>query len=400
MRTFTTSIIFYFTVLIILCGQIGVTYANTQFSISERTYKKLEKVEHFISQKQEKEALSLLDDLEASTKNKKYELTLVYQAFGYVYYDTNRTDKALEYFEKCLALDFAPKDTLQSIRKNLIQIYGTSNNYSKAINHFKEWVKNETNPPPDILALGGILYTYVKEYDSAIMYLQRAIDKTNPAKESWYNALLSIYYERKDYQTAITLLQKIIVLYPDNKQYWKQLFTAFYLNNDFENALSTLQIAYTNHILEDEEDIINLAKLSIYLNIPVNAINLLESELSKQHLIRNKENLELLASAYLQSRDVRQAAHTYVELGKLTNNSEQYLLAARLFFEARSWDDVIDVLSNTKLDPNLSQAHLLKGISFAELNQREKAIQEFYIAKQHSDAYQTANQWLDYLNSK
>ena len=375
-----------------------ITRADTQFSVTERTYKKLETVERLIQQKKEKEALNILEKLESSTKNKSYELTLVYQAFGYIYYNSNRLDKALDYFEKCLALNSAPVTALQNIRRNLMQIYSQTNNYNKAIDHFTIWLKKEASPSADILALGGILYAYIKDYEAAIQYLQKAIKTANPAKESWYNALLSIYYEKNDLHSAIALLNQLTILYSGNSEYWKQLFNAYYLNNNLERALSTLQLAYTNQLLNNKEDIITLAKLNIYLGCPINSVKLINNELKSGLLKHDETTLELLATAYLQSQETEQAALVYAQLARLTHDPKRSLFAARLFLEAKDWNNVIEVLEDTVPNLDNGQAHLLKGMAFMSLNQEDHAMREFTIAKQDTDTYTNAIQWIEYLN--
>jgi len=236
--------------LLLFCSNV-----SAQFSISERTYKKLDKVEKLMEQKDFKEARQALEALESSSTGRKYELTLIYQALGYLYYESSDYPKAIDYFEKSLALNTAPAPVLQNIRLNLIQIYAIANNFSKAIQQFETWLQKESSPSGDELALGGSLYAHTREYDKAISYLTRAISSTKSPKESWYRTLLSIHYDQKNYQAAATLLEKLAATYPANRQYWIQLFSAYYLLNNYQKALSVLELAYLNNLLEDSEEI-------------------------------------------------------------------------------------------------------------------------------------------------
>jgi tetratricopeptide (TPR) repeat protein len=373
---------------------------NAQFSVSERTFKKLNKAEKLMEQKDFKEALSLLQSLESSSENRKYELTLIYQAMGFLNYETSQYPKAIEYFEKSLALNASPEPVLQNIRLNLIQVHAIANNYDKAIQHFEAWIKKENSPSGDILALGGSLYAHVKQYDAAIKYLNQAIASSKTPNESWYQTLLSIHYEREDYKSATALLQKLVALRPDNKQYWTQLFSGYYLLNEYQKALSTLELAYFKKLLDKEEEIINLAKLYLYLGTPVKAVSLMKEEMNKGFLKSNEENLNLLANAYLQSRETEKSADTFLQLANSTGKPDLFLKSARLYMEVKRWNKVLTALDKAGNKVESGQSYLMKGMAYIELEDFEKATQAFSEAKKQADTKVSANQWLDFLGKQ
>ena len=373
---------------------------NAQFSVSERTFKKLNKAEKLIEQKDYKEALTVLEALQSSSSNRKYELTLVYQALGYLYYETNRANKAIDYFEKSLALNASPAPVLQHIRLNLIQVHAVANDYSKAIQHFETWIKNETSPSGDILALGGSLYAHTKQYDAAIKYLDQAIASTKTPNESWYQTLLSVHYEREDYQSASKLLQKLVAMRPENKQYWTQLFSAYYLLNQYRDALSTLELAYLSKLLDKEEEIINLAKLYMYLGTPAKAVKLVKDEMNTGLLKNNNDNISLLATAFLQSQELEKSADIYLQLAEKSGEPDWYLKSARLYMDVKRWEKAIAALDKAGNKIDNGQLHLMQGMAFIELEDFEKATQAFREAKKQSDTKISANQWLDFINER
>jgi tetratricopeptide (TPR) repeat protein len=386
--------------LLACCFMLFTSLANAQFSVSERTFKKLNQVEKLMEQKEFNAAAAILESLESSSASRKYELALVYQAFGFLYHETNRHQKAIDYFEKSLTLNASPEPVLQNIRLNLVQLYAIANDYHKATQYFAAWIKQEPTPSGDRLALGGSLYAHIKQYDTAIAYLKQAIATAKPAKESWYRTLLSVYYQREDYHSASELLQELVALYPDNKEYWMQLFSGFYLINDYQKALSTLELAYNNNMLDNEEQIANLAKLYIYLGTPIKAAKLLSHEIDNSRLKKTEQNLRLLADAYLHSQEVMRSAQTYVQLAKLTSNPELYLQAAQLYMEAKEWNQVVDSLDKAGTALNQGQAYILKGMALVELNELDKAVEAFRDAQQRADTRASANRWLEYIDTQ
>ena len=381
---------------------ILLTYTGSclaQFSVSERTYKKLTKVERLMAKKAYQDALTILEGLKSSAKNKKYELSLVYQALAYLYYDTNDYSKATDYFEKSLNLNNAPVPVLQNIRLNLVQLYAISNDYQKATQIYAQWLEKEPSPSGDRLALGGSLYAHIRKYELAIKYLTKAISSTKSPRESWYRTLLSVYYQQQNYQAATDLLQKLVALHPENKEYWHQLFTGFYFLNDYKKALSALELAYKNGLVDSEEQIVNLAKLYLYLGNPIKAVNLIDTEFNKKRLNKTEPNLQLLATAYLQSQEMAKSAEVYLQLASTTQKGDLQLKAARLFMEARQWDKVVNTLEKAEIEPGDEQAYIMKGMALVELGHIEKAVNEFNRAKESADTRISATQWLEFLST-
>ena len=390
----------YLTVLVLTtCSLLWLSIADAQFSVSERTYKKLTKAEKMIQQGNHKDALELLQDLETAAKNRKYEKTLIYLAQAYLYIETNKPNNSIDYFEKSLALNSAPEDMLQNIRLNLVKSYASENKYQKAVQHFEQWVKKEMSPSGEILALGGSLYAQVKQYDAAIRYLLRAIDSTKQPDESWYRTLLSIYFDRKDYASATKLLKTLVVKHPDSKQYWQQLFSVYLIQEKHKKALATLEVAYKAGIMTDESDILNLARLYISLNTPIRAANLIEHEFSSNRLSNNKNSLRLLADAYLQGSEPFKAGKTYLQIAKIENNPDLYLQATQLFFDARQWESVVKAANAATDSLNNPELQVLKGMALIELDKIKDATEAFQIARDNNVTRENAEQWLDYIGS-
>ena len=176
--------------------------------------------------------------------------------------------------------------------------------------------------------------------------------------------------------------------------------STFYLLKDYQKALSILELAYNKNMLNSEKEILNLARLYIYLNNPIKAASLVDKEFASGRLKQNEDNLLLLANAYLQAQEINQSAQTYLRLAKLSNNSNFYLQAARLFMEAKQWNKVIITLDKTDNKLDKGQVYLMKGMALLELNELDKATLAFREAKQQADTRVRANQWLDFLNTK
>lgn len=370
--------------------------------LNERTYKRLERVHKLMDQKNYTEAFTKLKKLQDSVNNRSYEQALVLQTFGYLYSATNETEKAIQSFQQCLDIDATPAQVAQNIKLNIAQLYLELNKNREALSMYQQWLENEKKPSPAALVLGGMLYADIKDYQNAEQLVNKAIKLSSDPRESWYQLLLAIYYETKKYTESAALLEKMLVNYPDNKNYWLQLSGIYFSLNKDSQALTVSQLAYAKGLLTTEKEILNLAKLYLYLDLPLQAAKILEDNLALKRLTENETNLLLLANSFLQARETRPAI-TYLEkVAEQSNNPDHSIRLANLHAAMENWPQVSAILqqADLKTAQNPGQAYILKGIAFYEQNKKQDAISSFKQASIDTKTQHNAQQWLKLINSE
>ena len=239
MKTSREIRLFFFAMFSIACLCTTNSYAGSSSS-QERFYKRINTIEKLMGDRNYNEALARLDKLYASYKNRKYETSLIFQLYGYVYSQKGDTDKAIKAFNDCLVLNNLPKPALQNLRLNISQLLLDKKQYEKAEKMFISWRSSGSPLSSEGYALGGIIYAYQKKYLDAEDALQKAIKSSKQPKEEWFKLLLSIFMESKKYQKAKLLLTKMIGRYPVNKDYWLRMADVGYLLKEYTFASSVL----------------------------------------------------------------------------------------------------------------------------------------------------------------
>ena len=122
--------------------------------------------------------------------------------------------------------------------------------------------------------------------------------------------------------------------------------------------------------------------------------------IKKKIIKENEENLKLLSSSYFYSRDLKNGIEILVKAEKISDDpdlsfrlgtyafdNEQYKLAISSFNIAkkRGWDDIP------------GRIELIKGISYFELEDIDKAKENLQLAKNFEDTKDTADGWLSYI---
>ncbi|CAM3628245.1 TPR domain protein [Flavobacterium saliperosum S13] len=109
-------------------------------------------------------------------------------------------------------------------------------NYDKAIVEIEKCLVSQPNNPVLHHELGKN-FLALKKYPEAQRAFQKAVD-LNP-KERWYwNGLYDVFYETKDYQQSITVVQKLIGF---DKNFQDDLVSLYMYTRQFDKALALIE---------------------------------------------------------------------------------------------------------------------------------------------------------------
>jgi len=292
----------------------------------------------------------------------------------------------------------------QGMLYSLAGLYAAEGQYLKAIEIMREWFRYEENPIADAYMIIGSAFTELERYDEALPYIQKAIQKAEVPKENWYLLELAIYFEKNRFRDAISLLRKMVQFWPDNPKYWDMLASSHLELNEDKAALDTMMIAYTKDLLTSENRIMALVQLNMVQNIPYTAGVVLEKALAAGRVKETKKNLDILLQAWLSSREYDRAVATIDRLAPFAEDGAYFMQKAGIHNELGEWDKVI-VAVGQALKMGLkkpTEAHMLAGMAYTELQQFPRAIAAFRDAKEVGDTKQrkNADAWIDFVTEK
>ena len=372
-------------------------------TMTEPVYRRLNAIHEKLAEEKYDEALSSLARFENMRLN-KYEKALVAQTYGFAYVQQGKHELALEYFEKCLALNILPGPAQQGMLYSLAGLYAAEGQFLKCIETMRDWFRYESDPIADAYMIIASGFTELERYDDALPYVRKAIQNSEEPKENWYLLELAIYFEKNRFRDAIALLKKMVQFWPDTAKYWDMLAAAHLEVNEDRNALDTMMIAYTKGLINTESKIIALAQLNIVLNIPYTAGVILEKAIDAGIVEANKKHLDILLQAWISSREYERAVRTIDRLEPFSEDGSYYMQVAGIHNEQGEWEGVtnaVDQALRLGLDKP-TNAYMLAGMAYTELNQYAKAITAFRDAKKSGDAKQrkNADAWIDFVQEK
>ncbi|MEQ8939332.1 MAG: hypothetical protein RLT30_11615 [Gammaproteobacteria bacterium] len=161
-------------------------------------------------------------------------------------------------------------------------------------------------------------------------------------------------------------------------------------------------MAYEKGLLKDNE-IEQMARSYLYLEMPYKAAMLLEEELATGDLQVTKANLILLADSWLLAQENEKAESVFREIVNKYNDVKTRMRLGQLYIETEQWQQAVSLL-DVKLDNAdqelLARINLLLGIAQFNINNVKSATNAFNRALSDKATEDQARWWLEYLKKQ
>ncbi|PKI17088.1 tetratricopeptide repeat protein [Colwellia sp. 12G3] len=291
--------------------------------VGPRVGKKVQAAFELYSTDDVKGALDVLLDIDAS---KPYDIAYVARMIAVMYATLGDNEqKTIEYLKKAIEPDLLNEGDQSESLKLLGDMQMQTKDYEGALKAFYAWMDFSGKEDGQTYIKIANAYYSLKQLDKVIEPADKAIaafgDKPN---QNPYILKLTSYYERKMYKEAVKVLETVIQIFPENKQWWTQLPSFYLLVENYEKATQTLDLAYKLGHLDKESQIKMLANLYSQSEAPYKAAMLLEKYIASGLVKRDDKNIATLANAWHSAQHIDKAASYYGELAKMTSSAKHY----------------------------------------------------------------------------
>ena len=343
-------------------------------------------------------ALVLLLEIEAK---KAYDRAYV-DRFIAVMYATkgDQEDKAIKYLKQAVAPDVLNEADHGESLKLLADLQMQTKDYKEALKNYYAWMEFTGKQDADTYVKIANAYYSTRRLDKIIEPADKAIalygDKHN---QNPYILKITSYYERKMYKDAVKVLETVVQIFPENKQWWTQLGMFYLLVEDYTKAVQTLELAYIQGFLEKESEIKTLANLYSQSGAPYRAAKLLEKHIGSGLVKRDETNLNALANAYHSAQHIGTAAKYYGELAKLTNEAQHYRKQGMLLKQDEQFKSAIVVLNKALEKGAKSPGRLYMSLAESHfyLGQYKQANVEIKKAMKDPKTRKVARSWVSFI---
>lgn len=388
--------------LLLMCISTVWAANNSQYLLTEKTYKDLQKAQTLMAEDKNNAAETKLKALLTKVTIKSYEMAVVQQTLAYLYSLQGQYKKASELFQQALYSKALPKKVSHNLRYNLAQLLLADGQYKKGIATLEKWFNNEKSPPNNAHVLIATAYYRVQNYKNTIKHIQIAINNDISATEAWHNILLSAHLQLKQYNYAIKVLENLITYYPHKTVYWTQLSSLYLQENKEFIALSVKMLAQRLE-MDNPKTLMNIINMYRYLHIPYKSAQILKMGIDEKILKTNTKNLTKLADSWVAAKEAKKAAKIYKQLTTLDMSGQSDLKYGQVLFDLEQWKPAAKSLfkSLNKLKGDkIGQALLLLGVTQFQLGHLSQAKKTFNKAGKFKKQRNQVIKWSQYINRR
>ena len=403
-----------------MLGLVSLTAHAADQSLSPKTYQALNDIQTLLTESKYSEVEEGLKDLEENL-SPGFGLALTYQIHAQLFLAQEDSTQALNYFNKALALEAMKAGQAVSLATNVAQLYLANSKIEEAINVLKVRIDAAEEEKPDstnsmaFITLGSA-FQLKQDFSNAIIWLEQGIARASEPRENWLQMLMAAHYQLKHYSEAITVLDQLIVMNETKEEYWLQQASLHQILNKPKEALKVLQLANVRNILVKEDGLILLVQLLISEGVPERAGRVLQDLIESKKIEITEQNWKLLASAWLQSRERKQAINAFISAAehslqadakssKNTNKKEAaklYYRSAQLQFDESDFSGAISSFAKARslglADKKVGLSLLMQGNAYFELEEYQNAKVYFSKALEEPASTSSAKAWLDYMD--
>ena len=372
--------------------------------LSERSAKRIARAQERMAEEKYDEAAELFIALLESTKD-QYVKALTARLLGYVYTSQNKSDLASSYFKQ--ALDFGrgylQHNDIQDLTRNVASFFYSNDEKEKSLQYLEEWLRNSTTDDDSVYLLyAAILADSGKLGDSVCPAYWSAKVSKKPNKSA-LGILLNAHFEFKDYPGTIALLKQLILDFPKEKRFWRNL-TSIYLHQDMtSDALAVMEMYYVQGMMESANDYKQLSNLFAYNDIPYRTALILKEGIDKGVVESTETNWKNIGANFHVSSELDKAISAYGRAASHSGHGKNDVKQAELYSDRYKYQKSVEAfdkaLKKGELD-DVGKVHFRKGIAYLELKQFNRSIASFDKATKYKKWRKQAVQYGSHAKSR
>jgi tetratricopeptide (TPR) repeat protein len=307
-------------------------------SVGAKCAKALEKAQVVLEEEQWDESLSMLKDIESSSKTckKPYEQTQIWKFQAIVYFSKDDFTSAINSFRKVIDGEGTPEDLRLDTRYTLAQLYTAEERYAEAANELEIWMDRATIIGNDARGLLAQIYYQLDRKEDSLNMLELAIadveSKGKLPKERWWSLQRVLYYEKNNYKKVISILENLVKHYP-KWTYWKQLGGMYGEQERPMDQLVASEVVYLNDKFDKESQVMGMAYMYLGAEVPYKAAQIITKGMDDDIVERNAKNLEVLGTAWFQAKDLTAALKSLESASQYSDSGDLQSRIAGIYLD-------------------------------------------------------------------
>ncbi|TMO10234.1 CDC27 family protein [Pseudoalteromonas sp. S558] len=374
-------------------------------ALREKVYSQLARAQKLADDGDVKAGLEALDTInERSSSMNSYEIAMMHNFYGFIYYNENDLPKAIASFEKVVAEEGIPESLRVSTTFSLAQLAMANSDYKKVISFLDKWDDINTKPITEsYYLLRAQTYYQLKDYNKGLEYISKVIklsdDEGKTPKENWLVLQRAMHYSLNQTDKVVAVLERMVKLY-NKPEYWIQLSGMYGETGQEKQQLAVIEAAYQQGFLTSKSDLRQLAQVYLYNGLAYKAGVVMSKAIEAGIAERTAKNYAFVAEAMIQAKEDDKSIAYFVKAADLSVNGKYDQRLAEVYVNTEQYEEAADAarkaLDKGSLDFE-SNAFVALGMAQYNLQNFDASILAFEQAEKHKKSQRLAQQWIKYV---
>lgn len=349
--------------------------ARKSSAVGEKVGKAIGKAYELYGAEKLNEAIAALEGVESSNE---FDMAYLNRFLGNMWAAKDEK-KAIGYLRKAIKPDVLSFTDQAAAYRLLADLLLSDKQYNEAIKTYYQWLDFTGEKEANVYLRIASAYMEMKQYQKVIEPADMAIALQDKAKPNAgpYTLKFSAYFEMKNNKKAIEVLETTVKVFPSEKRWWTYLAQFYSIEEQYEKALVTLEVAAMQGMLDSANEYKLLSQLYSNANIPYKAGITLEKHIKSGLIKKDKTMLNSMASSFQAAREMDKAAQYYGESAQLDNDADAYRRQGSSLILAEKYSAAVVAL-NKALDAGVK----VKGPVYLAL------VEAYFYQNKFRDAYQ------------
>jgi tetratricopeptide (TPR) repeat protein len=376
--------------------------AQEQKITTKEVGKAMQAAQDAVNKKQWDQAVTALKQAQAVEKKTPFEAFKIDEFLGFVLLQQKKFAEAAPVFERVVNSGMLPPDQQDARLKAVAQLYFQLQQYAKAVDYAKRWLKNHPGDQ-DMSVLLAQGYYLLNDYPNAITAMNSVITASEKAgqtpKENWLQIVLSSYHKQNDQSGIADTMQRIVRHYP-TPQNWDSLLIAVRQKEQPDRSkLNVYRLMLDVGALKDAKHFVDAAEISLDLGLPGEALRFLEAGFASKALENEDKarNDRLLATAKKQVEADKGSLAQLAKEAQGAPTGQNDVALGQAYLSYAQFDEAIGALQRGLKKGGVTdadEAQVNLGIAYLKKNQLPEARDAFKSVKDGSRWSEVADLWL------
>ena len=407
---FTSSLVIPSVVSMLPGVTLATAYAEEQKTkrvpaLREKVYSQLARAQKLADDGDAKAGLEALDSIqERSSSMNSYEIAMMHNFYGFIYYNENDLDKAIASFEKVVNEDAITETLRVSTTFSLAQLAMANSDYEKVIKYLAQWDVINDKPKTDAYyVLKSQAYYQLKDYQKGIENINLAIaeadSKGEMPKENWLILQRAMYYSLNQSDKVVEVLERLVKLY-NKPEYWVQLGGMYGETGAEKKQLAILEAAYQQGFMKSKSDLRQLSQVYLYNGLAFKAANVMSKAMQDGVAEKSAKNYAFVAEAMVQAKEAEKSLAYFAKAADLVTHGQYEQRIAEVSINLEKYEEAADAARKALDKGGLefeSNVYVALGMAQYNLQNFDASILAFEQAEKHKKSQRLAEQWIKYV---